>query len=207
MDSFRWDVLTNLFVVLLGFQADDLQDAGARDVRYHIRHPFPHAQQCATQHVVLTKAHTLQALLAFLNFLTLPIPKGQKSTSETSVHTSCCLQMSRQAFKTQVTDDDHYRRDLHCYFFMTKPQINRKSLRMQRWVLNGYSQLPAVWAKCINHSCLPVCMATLLEGEGKLVFPAVSGFLWSHLEEVSIHQNQQRADHSLTIQPQTLLPS
>lgn len=36
--------------------------------------------------------------------------------------------------------------------------------------------------KDIADSFLPVGMATLLEGEGELVLPAVPGFLWSHLE-------------------------
>lgn len=37
--------------------------------------------------------------------------------------------------------------------------------------------------KDIADSFLPVGMATLLEGEGELVLPAVPGFLWSHLEK------------------------
>lgn len=67
-------VLTDLLVMLLGFKADNLQDAGAGDVRHHIGHALPHTQQSTAQHVVLTEAHALQTLLAFLNFLTLPIP-------------------------------------------------------------------------------------------------------------------------------------
>lgn len=95
-----WDLDTDLLVVLFGFKADNLQDAGAGDVRHHVGYALPHTQQSSTQHVVLTEAHALQTLLTFLYFLTLPIPVG---------------------------------------------------------------------------------MATLLEGEGELVLPAVPGFLWSHL--------------------------
>lgn len=75
-------VLTDLLVMLLGFKTDNLQDARAGDVRHHIWYTLPHTQQSATQHVVLTEAHSLQTLLAFLNFLTLPIPKGQKRTNQ-----------------------------------------------------------------------------------------------------------------------------
>ena len=67
-------ILTDLLVMLLGFKADDLQDAGVGDVRHNIRHALPHTQQSTTQHVVLTKTHALQTLLAFLDFLTLAIP-------------------------------------------------------------------------------------------------------------------------------------
>lgn len=70
-------VLTDLLVMLLGFETDDLQDARAGDVRHDIRHTLPHAQQSPAQHVVLPEAHALQTLLALLNFFTLPSPKKQ----------------------------------------------------------------------------------------------------------------------------------
>lgn len=70
-------VLTDLLVMLLGFKTDDLQDAWAGYVRHNIRHALPHAQQGTAQHVVLTEAHALQTLLAFLNLLTLPIPEEE----------------------------------------------------------------------------------------------------------------------------------
>lgn len=60
--------------MLLGFEADDLQDAGAGDIRHDVRHALPHAQQSAAQHVVLPEAHALQTLLALLDLLTLPSP-------------------------------------------------------------------------------------------------------------------------------------
>lgn len=44
-------------------------------------------------------------------------------------------------------------------------------------------------------SCLPVGMATFLEGKGELVLPAVPGFLWSHLEKETYNWNQQRTHH------------
>lgn len=69
-------VLTDLLVVLLGLEADDLQDAGAGDVRHHVRHTLPHTQQGAAQHVVLAQPHALQTLLALLDLLTLPVPAG-----------------------------------------------------------------------------------------------------------------------------------
>lgn len=71
-------LLTDLLVMLLGFKADDLQDAGAGDVRHHVGYALPHTQQSTTQHVVLTETHALQTLLAFLNFLTLPVPMHRK---------------------------------------------------------------------------------------------------------------------------------
>lgn len=77
----RGDVLTDLLVMLLGFQTDDLKDAGAGDVRHHIGYTLPNTQQSAAQHVVLTETHALQTLLAFLDFLTLPIPKEMKEKS------------------------------------------------------------------------------------------------------------------------------
>lgn len=63
-----------MLVVLLCFEADNLQDAGVGDVRHYIRDTLPHSQQSSTQHVILTEAHALQTLLAFFNLLTLPIP-------------------------------------------------------------------------------------------------------------------------------------
>ena len=68
------EVLTDLLVMLFGFQADDLQDAGAGDVRHHVGYALPHTQQSTAQHVVLTESHALQTLLTFLYFLTLPVP-------------------------------------------------------------------------------------------------------------------------------------
>lgn len=75
-------VLTDLLIMLLGFKADNLQDAGAGDIRHHVGYTLPHAQQSTTQHVVLTEAHALQTLMAFLNFLTLSVPKGKDRTEK-----------------------------------------------------------------------------------------------------------------------------
>ena len=61
--------------MLFGFKADNLQDAGAGDVRHHIGYALPHTQQSTAQHVVLAEAHALQTLLTFFYFLTLPIPR------------------------------------------------------------------------------------------------------------------------------------
>ncbi len=98
MHSVRHHVLTDLLVMLLGFKADDLQNAGAGDVRHHVGYPLPHTQQSTAQHVVLTEAHALQTLLAFLNFLTLPIPgKGKEEiksivyANDNRVHKKTCL--------------------------------------------------------------------------------------------------------------------
>lgn len=63
--------------MLLGFETDNLQDAGAGDIRHDIGHTLPHAQQSAAQHVVLPEAHALQTLLALLDFFTLPGPEGK----------------------------------------------------------------------------------------------------------------------------------
>lgn len=87
-------VLTDLLVMLFGFKADNLQDAGAGDVRHHVGYAFPNTQQSTTQHVVLTEAHALQTLVAFLNFLTLPIPKER--TEKKKSHISCIQQKSPQ---------------------------------------------------------------------------------------------------------------
>lgn len=103
----------------------------------------------------------------------------------------CCASVY---FETRVTDDERQTRELHCYSLKTKPQMNHKSLRMASalkaaspvWILTSTSS----FVKCINQSFLPVGMATLLEREGKLVFPAVPGFLRSHLKRGNIHQNK-----------------
>lgn len=79
-------VLTDLLVVVFGFQADDLQDAGAGELGHHVGHALPHAQQRAAQHVVLTQPHALQTLLTFLDFLTLPIPGGKKGDGKIIIH-------------------------------------------------------------------------------------------------------------------------
>lgn len=71
--------------MLLGFKADNLQDAGAGDVRHHVGYTLPHTQQSTTQHVVLTEAHALQTLLAFLNFLTLSIPKERTEEKKSNI--------------------------------------------------------------------------------------------------------------------------
>lgn len=63
-----------MLVTIFGFEAYDLQDAGAGDVRDHVSHTLPDAQQCPAQHVVLAQTHTLQTLLSLLDLLTLPVP-------------------------------------------------------------------------------------------------------------------------------------
>lgn len=71
--------------MLLGFEANNLQDAGAGDVRHHVGHALPNAQQSAAQHVVLAEAHALEALLAFLHLLAFAVtaerPRGPLRTS------------------------------------------------------------------------------------------------------------------------------
>lgn len=69
------DVLTDLFFMVLGFEADNLQDAGAGDFGHHVGHALPHTQQSAAQHVVLTEAHALQTLVALLDFLAFTVPR------------------------------------------------------------------------------------------------------------------------------------
>jgi len=84
--------LTDLLVVLLGLEADDLQDAGAGDVRHHVGHALPDAQQRPAQHVVLAQPHALQALLALLDLLALAIPAGKRDDDDerTTSHVMMC---------------------------------------------------------------------------------------------------------------------
>lgn len=69
--------LTDLLGVLLGLQSDDLQDAGAGDVRNRVGHFLPDAQQRPAQHVVLPQPHALPALLPLSDQLALPVPEGE----------------------------------------------------------------------------------------------------------------------------------
>lgn len=136
--------------MLLRPEADDLQDAGAGDVRHHIGHALPHAQQSATQHVVLTEAHALQTLLAFFYFLTLPIPEAKAENSQSHIFRTISKgyllfssQMSQERLKwmadcftgaflgpltSHLVTEPHVR--LAGYFFMTNSQVICKSLGM-----------------------------------------------------------------------------
>lgn len=170
----RWTeggALTDLLVVLLGFETDDLQDAGAGDVGHHVRHALPHAQQGAAQHVVLAESHALQTLLALLDFLTLPSPEETTASGD----------YSQRWDKSPM---------FAARYFMAGSQVMCKCLRtscgpdgaVDEARSSPLDAIPAtVTRAAVMVSCLPVGMAAFLEGEGELVLPAVSGLLWSHL--------------------------
>lgn len=75
---------TNLFLLLLGLEADDLQVAGVCDVCHDAGNPAPHPQQGSTQHVVVTQAHALETLLPLLDQLAAPVPSNGRKQSESS---------------------------------------------------------------------------------------------------------------------------
>ena len=126
----RGDVLTDLLVMLLGFQADDLEDAGAGDVRHHIGYTLPHTQQSATQHVVLTETHALQTLLAFLDFLTLPVPKERTEEPIRLTHTHTKKRHGWDRILKQFSCRLVAHERLAGYFFVTSSQVTCKSLGM-----------------------------------------------------------------------------
>lgn len=65
---------TNLFLLLLGLEAHDLQVAAAGDVCHDAGDPAPHAQQGPTQHVIVPQAHALEAFLPLLDQLAALVP-------------------------------------------------------------------------------------------------------------------------------------
>lgn len=67
---------TDLFLLLLGLEAHDLQVAAAGDVCHDAGDPAPHAQQGPAQHVIVPQAHALEAFLPLLDQLAALVPSG-----------------------------------------------------------------------------------------------------------------------------------
>lgn len=69
--------LTNLLLLVLGLEANNLQVAAAGDVGHDSSDAAPHAQQRPAQHVVVPQPQALHAVLAFPHQPALPVPGRQ----------------------------------------------------------------------------------------------------------------------------------
>lgn len=148
---------TDLFLLLLGLEADDLQVAGVGDVCHDAGNLAPDPQQGPAQHVVVTQPHALEALLPLLDQLAAPVPSVQRGEN---------LNRHGRALPSPA---------------WPFPAATAQSPSPAPRGAGRASRSGKVWAA---HP-LPDSMVTLLQGELVTALPVFLGFLGQHLQKKS----------------------